>query len=148
MGKHLPICAGELHDLRRLLGEDESLEITSGQLRWHDRGRHDIDLSTFLCAVRHRPGSAIRTSTTLSQPPETAGNATLRTGQRVLPSSPLQRGSSPVTNLQQQTAATKAQLGGGECDYWRLARRKRRTVRPTPPLASKGLGVRVPLAPP
>jgi DNA-binding SARP family transcriptional activator len=38
----------ELHDLRRILGEDDSLEITPGQLCWHDRGRHDIDLSTFL----------------------------------------------------------------------------------------------------
>jgi hypothetical protein len=31
-------------------------------------------------------------------------------------------GSSPVANLQQQTAATKAQRGGGGCDYSRLAK--------------------------
>lgn len=47
-GQALTNLRRELHDLRRILGEDESLEITPGQLCWHDRGRHDIDLSTFL----------------------------------------------------------------------------------------------------
>jgi hypothetical protein len=48
-------------------------------------------------------------------------------------------GSSPVANLQQQNAATKAQPGGDGCDYSRLAKRKQRSMRPTPPLASSGL---------
>ena len=47
-GQALTNLRRELHDLRRILGEDDSLEITPGQLCWHDRGRHDIDLSTFL----------------------------------------------------------------------------------------------------
>ena len=39
----------ELHQLRRILGEDdESLEVTSSQLCWHDTGRHRVDLGTFL----------------------------------------------------------------------------------------------------
>jgi DNA-binding SARP family transcriptional activator/predicted ATPase len=38
----------ELHQLRRLLAEDESLEITSSQLCWRDLGKHDVDLATFL----------------------------------------------------------------------------------------------------
>jgi DNA-binding SARP family transcriptional activator/tetratricopeptide (TPR) repeat protein len=47
-GQALTNLRRELHDLRGILGEDDSLEITPGQLCWHDRGRHDIDLSTFL----------------------------------------------------------------------------------------------------
>jgi DNA-binding SARP family transcriptional activator/tetratricopeptide (TPR) repeat protein len=47
-GQALTNLRRELHDLRRILGEDDSLEITPGQLCWHDRGRHDIDLSAFL----------------------------------------------------------------------------------------------------
>jgi DNA-binding SARP family transcriptional activator len=47
-GQALTNLRRELHDLRRILGEDDSLEITTAQLCWHDRGRHDIDLSTFL----------------------------------------------------------------------------------------------------
>ena len=47
-GQALTNLRRELHDLRRILGEDDSLEITPGQLCWHDRRRHDIDLSTFL----------------------------------------------------------------------------------------------------
>jgi DNA-binding SARP family transcriptional activator len=47
-GQALTNLRRELHDLRRILGEDDSLEITTGQLCWHDRGRHDVDLSTFL----------------------------------------------------------------------------------------------------
>lgn len=49
----------ELHQLRRLLDttteslasgppEDDSLEVTATQLCWHDRGRHDVDVTTFL----------------------------------------------------------------------------------------------------
>lgn len=39
----------ELYQLRRLLGDaDDSLEITSTQICWRDRDRHDIDLATFL----------------------------------------------------------------------------------------------------
>ncbi len=39
----------ELHDLRDVLGkDDDSLEVTSTQLCWHDRGVHEIDLATFL----------------------------------------------------------------------------------------------------
>jgi DNA-binding SARP family transcriptional activator len=38
----------ELHQLRGLLGTDDSLEVGVGQLCWHDRRRHDIDLATFL----------------------------------------------------------------------------------------------------
>jgi DNA-binding SARP family transcriptional activator/tetratricopeptide (TPR) repeat protein len=47
-GQALTNLRRELHDLRRILGEDDSLEITPGQLCWHDRKRHDIDLSAFL----------------------------------------------------------------------------------------------------
>jgi DNA-binding SARP family transcriptional activator/tetratricopeptide (TPR) repeat protein len=47
-GQALTNLRRELHDLRRILGEDDSLEITPGQLCWHDRSRHDIDLSAFL----------------------------------------------------------------------------------------------------
>ena len=47
-GQALTNLRRELHDLRRILGDDDSLEISPGQLCWHDRGRHDIDLSTFL----------------------------------------------------------------------------------------------------
>ena len=47
-GQALTNLRRELHDLRRILGEDVSLEITPSQLCWHDQGRHDIDLSTFL----------------------------------------------------------------------------------------------------
>jgi hypothetical protein len=42
-------------------------------------------------------------------------------------------------NLQQQSAATKAQPGGGGCDYSRLARRKRRSMRRAPPLCKQGV---------
>ena len=48
-------------------------------------------------------------------------------------------GSSAVANLQQQSAATKAQPSGGGCDYSRLARRKRGPMRPTPPLCQQGV---------
>lgn len=44
----------ELFTLRRLLGpDDDSLEVTSSHLCWHDRGRHRVDLSRFLagCAA-------------------------------------------------------------------------------------------------
>ena len=44
-GQALTNLRRELHDLRPILSED-ALEITLGQLGWHDRGRHDIDLST------------------------------------------------------------------------------------------------------
>ena len=47
-GQALTNLRRELHDLRRILGDDDSLEVTPGQLCWHDRGHHDIDLSTFL----------------------------------------------------------------------------------------------------
>ena len=47
-GQALTNLRRKLHDLRGILGEDDSLEITPGQLCWHDRGRHDIDLGTFL----------------------------------------------------------------------------------------------------
>jgi DNA-binding SARP family transcriptional activator/tetratricopeptide (TPR) repeat protein len=47
-GQALTNLRRELHNLRRILGEDDSLEITPGQLCWHDQRRHDIDLSTFL----------------------------------------------------------------------------------------------------
>lgn len=47
-GQALTNLRRELHDLRGILGEDDSLEITPGQLCWHDRGVHDVDLSTFL----------------------------------------------------------------------------------------------------
>ena len=47
-GQALTNLRRELHDLRRILGEDDSLEVTPGQLCWHDRRHHDIDLSTFL----------------------------------------------------------------------------------------------------
>jgi DNA-binding SARP family transcriptional activator/tetratricopeptide (TPR) repeat protein len=60
-GQALTNLRRELHDLRRILGEDDSLEITTGQLCWHDRGRHDIDLSTFLreSAVTERAPSEV-----------------------------------------------------------------------------------------
>ena len=48
----------------------------------------------------------------------------------------------PVANLQQQSAATKAQPGGCGCDYSRLARRKRRSMRPAPPLCKQGVSNR------
>lgn len=38
----------ELHALRRLLGDDDSLEVTGQHLCWHDRQRHHIDLADFL----------------------------------------------------------------------------------------------------
>jgi DNA-binding SARP family transcriptional activator len=39
----------ELHQLRHLLGtSDDSLEITSTQICWHEKHLHDIDLATFL----------------------------------------------------------------------------------------------------
>jgi hypothetical protein len=59
-------------------------------------------------------------------------------GKRALPGS-LCNGSSPVANLQQQSAATKAQPGGRGCDYSRLARRKRRLTRLAPPLCKQGV---------
>jgi DNA-binding SARP family transcriptional activator len=37
----------ELHQLRGWVGDD-SLEVTGSHLCWHDRGRHDVDLSAFL----------------------------------------------------------------------------------------------------
>src|SRR6478672_710853 len=37
----------ELHDLRHLI-DDDSLEVTPTHLCWHDRGRHRVDLGTFL----------------------------------------------------------------------------------------------------
>ena len=37
----------ELHDLRHLI-DDDSLEVTPSHLCWHDRGRHRVDLGTFL----------------------------------------------------------------------------------------------------
>jgi DNA-binding SARP family transcriptional activator/tetratricopeptide (TPR) repeat protein len=45
----------ELHSLRNLLGgrgADDSLQATATQLCWVDRGRHDIDLATFLDGVQ------------------------------------------------------------------------------------------------
>jgi DNA-binding SARP family transcriptional activator len=41
----------ELHQLRRWV-DDESLEVTGSHLCWHDRGRHRVDLSTFLVERR------------------------------------------------------------------------------------------------
>lgn len=38
----------ELHALRRLLGDDDSLEVEGNQLCWHDRRRHQVDLAEFL----------------------------------------------------------------------------------------------------
>jgi hypothetical protein len=52
-------------------------------------------------------------------------------------------GSSPVATLQQQSAATKAQPGGRERDYSRLARRKRRSMSVAPPLCKQDVRVRV-----
>lgn len=37
----------ELHQLRRWTDGD-SLEVTGSQLCWHERGRHAVDLATFL----------------------------------------------------------------------------------------------------
>ena len=51
-------------------------------------------------------------------------------------------GSSPVSKLQQQSAATKAQPGGGGCYDSRLVRRKRRSTRPTPPLCKQVVSIR------
>jgi hypothetical protein len=56
-------------------------------------------------------------------------------------------GYSPVAKLQQQSAATKAQSGGRECDYLRLPTRKRRSTRHSPPLCKQGFGARVPAQP-
>jgi hypothetical protein len=71
--------------LRRILGENDSLEITPGQLCWHDRGRHDIDLSTFLresavwsvVAGTLPPGLTLpKRENTISGTPTTAGTFT------------------------------------------------------------------------
>jgi hypothetical protein len=45
----------------------------------------------------------------------------------------------PEANLQQQTAATRAQPGGGGCDYLRLARHERRSTKAAPPLCKQGV---------
>jgi DNA-binding SARP family transcriptional activator len=37
----------ELHQLRRWI-DDDSLEVTGSHLCWHERGRHAVDLATFL----------------------------------------------------------------------------------------------------
>ena len=50
-----------------------------------------------------------------------------------------QRRRRPSANQQQQTAATNARSGGFECIYSRLARRKRRSMTPTPPLCKQGV---------
>ena len=49
----------------------------------------------------------------------------------------------PAPNLQQQSAATKAQPSGGGWDYSWLARRKRRSMRPTPPLCKQRVETRL-----
>jgi hypothetical protein len=59
-------------------------------------------------------------------------------GKRALPGSPL-HGSSQAASLQQQSAATRAQPGGGGYDHARLARRKRHSMRPAPPLCKQGV---------
>jgi hypothetical protein len=41
----------ELHQLRRWI-DDDSLEVTSSHLCWHERGRHGVDLATFLAERR------------------------------------------------------------------------------------------------
>jgi hypothetical protein len=60
---------------------------------------------------------------------------------RINPGTPGYEGFPPVANLQQQSAATKAQPGGGGCDYSRLTRRKRHSVRPTPRLCKQDVRV-------
>jgi ABC-type proline/glycine betaine transport system permease subunit len=88
-GRALTNLRRELHDLRRILGDDESLEITTGQLCWHDRGRHDIDLNMFLAAFGLRPRSAIRTSDHAQQAVRDGGKRRLATWKAGSPGQPL-----------------------------------------------------------
>jgi hypothetical protein len=90
----------------------------------------------------HRSSSFATSSTLISTASVNAGRTVQNVGSRrerwhLLAA--LCNGSSPVANLQQQSAATTAQPGGDGCDYSRLARRKRRSMRPTPPLCKQGV---------
>src|SRR5829696_2746165 len=75
--------------------------------------------------VRHVRGPAV---TTISGLPTklTSPWQLLHTGARA-----------PVANLQQKTAATKAQPGGGGCDYSWLTRHEQRSATPAPPLCKQ-----------
>jgi hypothetical protein len=103
----------------------------------HPAGRTSSLSSSLSCTVCHVHGAPSERQTTLSEPSERAANAAELSSGHFL--AVLCDGSSPVANLQQQTAATKAQPGGGGCDYSRLARHEWRSTRPAPPLCQQGV---------